>query len=42
MTREELDAEIAAIYKSLAERQERLGAEFEAVWAANIEELYEE
>ena len=33
--------EIAAVYASLAEGQEPLGAEFEAVWDANVADLYE-
>lgn len=33
--------EIAALYAALLEGQEPLGAEFEAVWDANVAELYE-
>lgn len=33
--------EIAAVYASLSEGQEPLGAEFEAVWDANVANLYE-
>lgn len=32
---------IAAIYASLSNGQEQLGREFEAVWDANVESLYE-
>jgi hypothetical protein len=32
---------LAAIYASLSERQEPLGPEFEAVWDANVDKLYE-
>ena len=32
---------IAAAYASLADSQEPLGAEFEAVWDANVSQLYE-
>ena len=33
--------ELAEIYLNLVSNQERLGAEFEAIWDANINELYE-
>ena len=33
--------EISEIFAKFAARQEPLGAEFEKVWADNIEELYE-
>ena len=33
--------EIAAVYASLSGGQEPLGAEFEAVWDANVAQLYE-
>lgn len=33
--------EIAAIFASLSESQEPLGAEFEAVWDANVDALYQ-
>ena len=33
--------EIADIYSALAESQEPLGSEFEAVWDSNVESLYE-
>lgn len=33
--------EIASIFASLAEVQEPLGAEFEAVWDANLDTLYQ-
>ena len=33
--------EIASVYGALAEGQKPLGREFEAVWDANIEQLYE-
>ena len=32
---------IAAVYAALSEGQEPLGAEFEAVWDANVTQLYE-
>lgn len=38
---EEFGKEIAFIYSLLCEGQEPLGAEFEAVWDANIDSLYE-
>jgi len=33
--------EIAGVYASLSEGQEPLGAEFEAIWDANVDSLYE-
>lgn len=33
--------EIAKVYAALSEGQEPLGAEFEAVWDANVDSLYE-
>ncbi len=39
--RKEFAEKMAAIYSSIAERQEPLGAEFEAVWDANVADLYE-
>mgnify|MGYP000945778106 CR=1 FL=1 len=33
--------EIAGLYADLLEGQEPLGAEFEAIWDANVDELYE-
>lgn len=33
--------EIAAVYAALSERQEPLGVDFEAVWDANVADLYE-
>lgn len=33
--------EIASIYAMLSESQEPLGADFEAVWDANVDSLYE-
>lgn len=40
-TSEDFARELTAIYASLLESQEPLGAEFEAVWEANIPEMYE-
>lgn len=34
-------AHLAEIYAGLAKDQEPLGAEFEAVWDANVDDLYE-
>lgn len=34
-------SEIAKIYAVLLDGQEPLGAEFEAVWEANVDQLYE-
>lgn len=42
MTEEEFHAALAEIYRNLLERQQPLGREFEEVWEANLEELYEE
>ena len=36
------DPEIADIFADLAEGQEPLGPEFEAVWDANTDNLYED
>jgi hypothetical protein len=33
--------EIARVYASMSEGQEPLGADFEAVWDANVDSLYE-
>lgn len=33
--------DLAAVYASLSEGQQPLGADFEAVWDANAEKLYE-
>lgn len=33
--------EIAKVYATLSEGQEPLGAEFEAIWDANVDSLYE-
>ena len=38
---EDFGQKIGAIYASLLERQEPLGAEFEAVWDKNAAQLYE-
>lgn len=38
---QEFAQEIASVYATLAEGQKPLGREFEAVWDANIEQLYE-
>ena len=38
---DEFAREIAGVYAALSERQEPLGAEFEAVWDANAADLYE-
>lgn len=40
-TRSDFAREIAGLYAALSEGQEPLGAEFEAVWDANVAELYE-
>jgi hypothetical protein len=40
-TAQDFGREIAAVYASLSEGQEFLGAEFEAVWDANVASLYE-
>ena len=40
-TAQDFGREIAAVYASLSEGQEPLGAEFEAVWDANVADLYE-
>jgi len=36
------EREIAGVYASLSEGQEPLGAEFEAIWDANVDSLYED
>ena len=41
MNEETFAKEIASIYAKLAANQETLGSEFEAIWDANIELLYE-
>ena len=38
---EEFAREIASVFAALSDAQEPLGAEFEAVWDANEESLYE-
>ena len=38
---EEFEAHLAEIYAGLAKDQEPLGAEFEAVWDAHPDDLYE-
>ena len=38
---DEFEAHLAEIYAALAKDQEPLGAEFEAVWDANVDDLYE-
>lgn len=38
---QKFEQEIASIYATLADGQERLGREFEDVWDENIEQLYE-
>lgn len=40
-TAQDFGREIVAVYASLSEGQEPLGAEFEAVWDANVADLYE-
>ncbi|MCY4265713.1 MAG: hypothetical protein OXE78_12795 [Gammaproteobacteria bacterium] len=35
------DQKIADVYAMLTEGQESLGAEFEAIWDANVDQLYE-
>ena len=39
--RDVFSGEIAKVYAALSEGQEPLGAEFEAVWDANVDSLYE-
>ena len=41
LSEQEFSQKIAAIYASLLEDQEPLGAEFEAIWDANTDQLYE-
>jgi len=38
---DDLAKDVAAIFELLSERQEPLGAEFEAVWDENAAELYQ-
>ena len=38
---QKFEQEIASIYATLANGQEKLGREFEDVWDENIEQLYE-
>ena len=38
---QEFGQKIASVYAALAEGQKPLGKEFESVWDANIEQLYE-
>ena len=38
---EEFEAHLAEIYAELAKDQEPLGAEFESVWDAHTDDLYE-
>lgn len=40
-TAETFANEIAAVYASLSEEQEPLGKDFEDVWDANVDKLYE-
>ncbi len=40
-TAQDFGREIATVYASLSDGQEPLGAEFEAVWDANVADLYE-
>ncbi len=42
MTDEEFAAALAAVFADLAAQQTRLPPEFEAVWAENVEDLYED
>jgi hypothetical protein len=37
----QFDREIAGVYASLLEGQEPLGSEFEAIWDAHVDSLYE-
>jgi len=40
-TAQDFGREIATVYALLSDGQEPLGAEFEAVWDANVADLYE-
>jgi hypothetical protein len=40
-TADDFTREISSIFASLCEGQEPLGAEFEAVWDANLDDLYQ-
>ena len=37
----EFGEDIASVHAALTERQKSLGKEFEVIWDANIEQLYE-
>jgi hypothetical protein len=41
VVRESFGQQVAEIYALLLERQEPLGGEFEAIWDANVDSLYE-
>jgi len=41
VVKESFGQQIAEIYALLLEGQEPLGAEFEAIWDANVDSLYE-
>lgn len=42
MTHDDFTAALAEVFADLLARQEPLGADFNAAWSENVEELYEE